>query len=162
MGVINKILKVSLEDICKDTRSLTRIVNLALGKANLSFTRITNEPLIPQAKKIKSNDLCFDYVVEVKNEFTSNDTYIIIRHKKRNHLVENWSIYILQDDFFGLKIQLLESVNYTWINNSDLIGKFIKSKKWLNEDYLFYEIKKIQNQIDSLNSKKRILETHCS
>ena len=156
-GVKRVILNVSLENICKDTRSLTRIANLVLDKRNLSFSRITNKPLIPKARKFTANDLLFNYVVETENTFTANDTYVIITHKKRNHFIENWKIYIFQDDFFGIRIMLLENVNYTFIKNLDLIGKFIKSKKWINEDYLFYEIRKIQNKIDSLNSTKLIL-----
>jgi hypothetical protein len=161
-GVKRGILNISLEEICKDTRSLTRIANLVLDKQNLSFTRITNKPLIPKIRKFNSNDLCFNYIVENENKFTSNHTYIMITHKKRNHLVENWKIYIFQDDFYGIKIKLLEYVNYTWIKNQDLIGNFIKSKKWINQEVIDYEIREINRQIESLNSKKRILETFCS
>lgn len=161
-GVKRGILNVSLEEICKDTRSLTRIANLVLDKQNLSFTRITNKPLIPKARKFNSNDLYFNYVVEVENKYTSKDTYIMITHKKRNHFIENWKIYIFQDDFFGIKIKLLENVNYTWVKNSDSIGKLIKSKKWINQEIIGYEIREINRQIESLNSKKRTLETFCS
>lgn len=156
-----RILNTPLKEISKDKRSLTRIANLALNKKNLAFSRITNKPLIPKARKFNSNDLCFNYVVENENKFTSNETYITITHNKRNHFVENWKIYIFQDDFFGIKIMLLENVNYNWVNNSDLIGKFIKSKKWVNSEIIDHEIRKLQNQIDSLNSTKLIFETFC-
>ena len=150
-------LNISLEEICKDTRSLTRIANLVLDKQNLSFTRITNELLKPKARKFNSKDLCFNYIVE-----SENDTYIEITHKKKSYFVENWKIYIEKDDFSGLRIKLLEGVNYTYIKNSDLIGKFIKYKKWINNDYLSCEVRKINNQIDILNSKNRLLQTFCS
>lgn len=160
-AVVRCFLNTSLEEIYKDISSLTRIANLALDKQNLAFTRFTNKPLNPKVRKFNSNDLCFNYVVETENKFTSNDTYITISHKKRNHFIENWKIYIFLDDLFGIKIKLLSDVNYTWVNNSDLIGKFIKSKKWLNQEIIDYEIRKLQNQINSLNLTKRTFETFC-
>jgi hypothetical protein len=160
-AVVRGILNISLEEISKDMRSLTRIANLALDKQNLAFTRITNKPLNPIVRKFNSNDLYFNYLVETENKFTSNDTYITITHKKRNHFIENWKIYIFLDDLFGIKIKLLSNVNYTLVNNSDLIGKFIKSKKWVNSEIIDYEIRKLQNQIDSLNSIKGTFESFC-
>ena len=137
------ILNVSLEDISKDTRSLTRIANIVLKS------------------KFTSNDLVFNFIIETENKSISNDTFITITHKKRNHFNFNWKIYLQENDFCGLVLKHLSYVNYTFVNNKDLVGKFIKSKKWINQEHVDYKLREVNRQLKTINSRKRLLETYC-
>jgi len=136
--VMRGVLNIPLSDIVKDKRSLTRIVNIILET------------------KFGSKDLNFELTEK------QYESYISVFHKKRNHFNFNWKIEFNKNNLCGLKIQHLVNVNYTFVNNKSKVGDFINSKNWINKDQIDYEIREVNRQLESLNSRKHLLETYCS
>jgi len=135
-----EILNINLKDLVKDTRSLTRLVNIVLGRKD----------------KYSSKDLIFSY----KN-CKNNGKYISIHPKSKVHDKNDWTVYLGECDFSGITVKHLVGNNYNMIYSSYTTGKFIKSKKWVNQNKIDYKLRQIEKEIERLDADTRLLKTFC-
>ena len=134
----NKILLTPLNEIIKEKRSLTKIVNII--KSNC----------------FKPNDLNFDY------KTSESCDYIEISPKKTGNLW-NWKVYLNENKEIGLLVEYLEYVNYQNIDKqaSIEIGKFIYSKKWVDNNAISFKKTEINIELQRIQRKKDKIDTFC-
>lgn len=135
----NTLLNIPLNEIAKDYRSLTRIVNIILQE------------------KFISRNLSFSFHIP------ENSDYIKIEHKKRYKEIKlDWAVYLTEDKQNGLHVQFLRYRNYVFLKNKEQVGNFIKSKNWVNYDKQWVIIRDLRNDIERLTKKKEYFETFCT